>query len=441
MKPLLRPAPVSRGMPRDRNQDTRARGASCARHPWFLALGSCLFAGVAVAHAQDLLAPPTTEELLPPALQQARAAALQAPPMQVAPTTLPDTTLFDWGPATLRSHLTYRYLYGDGIPSTPGQNYTTSINSISPDFLLDVGTHWMMDYTPTWRFYSNRAFKDTVDESARLAGATSYEDWNFSLTQNYALTSDPQVETGRQTKQETAATNLGATWQLNSELTLELTGTQLLQYLWAAPDSFQWSTLDWLHYQAAPGVDTAIGLGYGYVDMTEGPDMTYEQYLGRIGWQVNNKVSLSLQGGGETRKFEAAGKGDMNNVIYDASVQYRLMEQTVLSLSGNRAVTPSFFADQVTRNSSVGASLQQRFLGRFFLNVGFQHGTSNYLSSAPGVVAGRDDTFNSINLRLSTALLGRGTVAVTYQHSQNSSNTEGYRLTSSQYGVELAWRF
>ncbi len=98
-------------------------------------------------------------------------------------------------------------------------------------------------------------------------------------------------------------------------------------------------------------------------------------------------------------------------------------------------------ADQVTRNSSVGASLQQRFLGRFFLNVGFQHGTSNYLSSAPGVVAGRDDTFNSINLRLSTALLGRGTVAVTYQHSQNSSNTEGYRLTSSQYGVELAWRF
>jgi hypothetical protein len=396
---------------------------------------------VVTASAQDVLTPSTTEQILPPALQQARAAALQAPPMQVAPITLPDTALFDLGPATLRSHLTYSYLYGDGIPSAPGQNYTTSINNISPEFLLDVGTHWTADYTPTWRFYSNRAFSNSVDQSARLAGATSYEDWNFSLTQNYALTTDPQVETGRQTKQETAATNLGATWQVNSELTLELTGTQQLQYLWAAPDSFQWSTLDWLHYQAAPGVDTAIGLGYGYVEMSEGPNMTFEQYYGRIGWHVTNKINLNLQGGLEPRQFLASGMSNMNNVTYDASIQYRPGETTVLSLSANRAVAPSYFAGQVTRNTGFGVTLQQRLLGRLYLNAGVQHGTSAYLTSAPGVVAGRDDTYDSMNLRLSTAFLSRGTVALTYQHSRNSSNTAGFGLTSNQYGVELAWKF
>jgi len=381
-----------------------------------------------------------TQELVPIAVQQARTAQ-GILPMTVGPIAAADTSLFELGPATLRAHLSYGYLYGDGIPSAPGQNLTTSIQTITPDFLLDLGTHWTAEYTPSWRFYSNRAFSNSVDQSARLAGATSYEDWSFTFAQGYSLTSDPQVETNRQTKQETASTNLGAMWQLNSKLMLELTGAQQLDYVWAAPDSFQWSTLDWLHYQAEPGVDTAIGLGYGYVDVTEGPNMTFEQYYGRIGWHVTNKINLNLQGGLETRQFRAAGMGAMNNVTYDASVQYRPGETTVLSLNANRAVTPSFFNGQITRNTGVGATLQQRFLGKLYLTAGVQHGTSSYIASAPGVVAGRDDTYDSINLRLSTAFFSRGTVAATYQHSRNSSNIAGFGLTSNQYGVELAWRF
>jgi hypothetical protein len=112
-----------------------------------------------------------------------------------------------------------------------------------------------------------------------------------------------------------------------------------------------------------------------------------------------------------------------------------------LSLNANRAVTPSFFNGQITRNTGVGATLQQRFLGKLYLTAGVQHGTSSYIASAPGVVAGRDDTYDSINLRLSTAFFSRGTVAATYQHSRNSSNIAGFGLTSNQYGVELAWRF
>jgi hypothetical protein len=378
---------------------------------------------------------------VPPALQQARAAALQSPPMRVAPTTLPDSTLFQAGPVALRSHLTYRYLHATGIPSAPGQDLSTVIHDITPEFLLDVGTRWMIDYTPTWRFYSNRAFNDTVNHSARFAGGASYENWTFSVTQSFSLSSSSLIETGRQTKEEDASTNLGATWQIISRLALELTGAQQLRYVWAQPDAFEWSTLDWLHYQAAPGVDTAIGLGYGYVDVTEGPDMTFGRYLGRIGWKVTDLISLHAQGGMETRSSRAAGAGDMNNFVLDASIQYRPMEATVLSLSASRAIAASYFAGQVTRNAEVGATLQQRLLGKLYLSIGAQHGTATYIASATGVTAGREDTFNSFDLRLSAAILRRGTVAATYQHRRNSSNANGFGLTSNQYGFEVSWRF
>jgi hypothetical protein len=113
----------------------------------------------------------------------------------------------------------------------------------------------------------------------------------------------------------------------------------------------------------------------------------------------------------------------------------------VLSLTANRAVNASYFAGQVTRNTGVGATLQQRFLGRIYLNVGVQHGTSTYIASTAGVAAGRDDTFNSVNLRLSTTILRRGTIAAMYQHSRNSSSAIGFGLTSNQYGFEVSWRF
>jgi Putative beta-barrel porin 2 len=445
MKSPLRIASAPRSLLPDSDRGThsfgfpfslfRLRSASAAA-----VLAFCLVAAAATASAQDIVASVPAEELVPIAVQQDRAAQGFVP-MSIGPISAADTSLFAWGPATLRAHLAYSYLYGDGIPSAPGQNYTTSIHNITPDFLVDLGTHWSVDYSPSWKFYSNKAFSNTVDQSARMVGATSYEDWGFSFAQSYAFTSDPQVETNRQTKQEVASTNLGATWQLNSKLMLELSGTQLLQYIWAAPDSFEWSTIDWLHYQVEPGVDTAIGLGYGYVDVTEGPNMTFEQYFARVGWHVTNKINLNLQGGLESRAFQAAGMASMNNVIYNASIQYRPGASTVLSLNASRDVTASYFAGQVTRNAGVGATLQQRFLGRVYLTAGIQHGTSSYIASAPGVVAGRDDTYDSVNLRLSTAFLSRGTVGVTYQRSHNSSNTTGFGLKSNQYGVDLAWRF
>ena len=132
-----------------------------------------LLAAGLTANASDAIAAREIEDLVPPALQQAQTAVLGTPPPAPS-TTVRDTVLGQMGPVAFRSHFTYRYLYGDGVPASPGRQLTTSIHAFAPEFLFDIGSHWMLDYTPTWRFYSNDAFRDKTDHSVRLNGGTAY---------------------------------------------------------------------------------------------------------------------------------------------------------------------------------------------------------------------------------------------------------------------------
>src|SRR5271165_1505478 len=50
-------------------------------------------------------------------------------PPAAAPGTPIESTPFQWGPVNVRPHLLYRFLYGDGVQSAPGQPRTTAINS------------------------------------------------------------------------------------------------------------------------------------------------------------------------------------------------------------------------------------------------------------------------------------------------------------------------
>src|SRR5580693_7582406 len=56
--------------------------------------------------------------------------------------------MFQYGPVQLRPHVDYRFLYGNGILSTPSNQQATVIQEISPGILINLGTHWTLNYTP-----------------------------------------------------------------------------------------------------------------------------------------------------------------------------------------------------------------------------------------------------------------------------------------------------
>ncbi|HTX22405.1 MAG TPA: outer membrane beta-barrel protein [Candidatus Aquilonibacter sp.] len=440
--------------------------------PWKVML-LWLAAGIPAANAQEVLAPPPAVSATPSAVQQQQ----DSNPMQVfspsetGPNFSSFTSPFQWGPVTVRPHVDYQFLYGNGVNSSPGQQQNTIVQTLSPGVLFDLGSHWTLDYTPTLNFYSSGSFQNTVDHSVQLGWGTGYGDWFFSGSQSCSFSSDPTVEIAAQTDQQTYSTALNAVYQINSKLSLDLGLSQNFNYigntqsstnqLQNLSNSREWSMMDWLNYHFRPRLSVGVGVGAGYVNEDAGPDSINEQYQGQLNWRATDKISFQLSGGLQDQQYLSGGAGDLLTPIFSASIQYQPFAQTYLTVGASRTVGTSYFENQVTENTGINADLSQRLLGKLYLDLNGGYGITKYVSTASlsnqiGYGAGRNDDTYSFSVRLTCPLLKRATISVFYQYSKNSSSQTGYlqfyqtdyllsqsafAYTSSQIGFEIGYRF
>jgi hypothetical protein len=397
--------------------------------------------------AQEVLAPPPLDFYgISPFLRTTGTNQPGALPPLVAPSSANEPPV-QFGPVQLRPHFLYRFLYGDGIPARPGEQLKTAINEIYPGIFMGLGTHWNLDYTPTLRFYSNSQFRDTTDHAVILNGGSTFKDWTLGFSQAYISSSEPLIQTGTQTDQETYSTAINAIYRMNSAMSLELGANQIFLFFGESlaseqlTDSRTWSTMDWFNYQFGPEFGAAIGPGFGYDDPRMGSDMTFEQLQGRLAWRPGEKLSCTVSGGVENRQFLNSDVPDSLHPLFGVSAQYHLFEPTSFSLGASRTVSASYFQDQLTENLTVSAGLRQRLLKKLYLDLNGGYRKTSYSATAAGINVNRDDAGTFFNVRLSLQLLKRGTVALFYQESDNSSNEPGFAYSSTQGGFELGYRF
>lgn len=419
----------------------------------------CLLALVQRGLAQDVLTPPPPTPATPSAVQEYQAGN----PMQVfaPPEEIPSPIPLQWGPVVAHPRVNYQFLYGNGIESSAGHSQDTAVQTLSPGTTFNIGDHWVLSYTPTLTFYSSSKFQDTLGQSVSLAWGLAYgNDWFFTGSQNYASSSDPEVETAAQTDREAYATALNAAHQINDKISLDMGLNQNLNYVGnggsatnfvsnlALGDSKAWSTLEWLNYQFWPRLDTGLGVGLGYNQQEGSPDSLFEEYQGRINWRATDKISFQLSGGLYDLQFMSGGASSLMTPIFGATIQYQPFAETELSVSGSRTVSASAFQGQLTENTVITGALSQRLLGKLILDLSGSYGTTKYVASASGLSTSRDDDLFSFNARLSCPLFKRGTVSVFYTYTDNSSSQSGfaasrsaYGFTSSQVGVEIGYRY
>jgi hypothetical protein len=416
----------------------RARENGRIRAPLPAALIFCFPALTGVAWAQEVLIPRQEYSTVPLAMQQYQTNEMDVFfPVETTSGNLSEEAPFRWDPVNLRPHAFYRFISGTGIPS--GSNYvSTLIQEVSPGILINVGSHWTLDYTPTLRYYSNKQFRDTVDQNVILNGGTTYQDWILGFKQSYNSSSTPLVETGTQTDQKTWLTDLTASYRFNSKMTTDLTLDQNIVSADAFTSYREWSTLDWLNYQFWPRLDTGLGAGFGFVNVDTGSNMAYEQFQARVRWRATDKISFQVHGGLEDRQFLGGNVGDLINPIAGVVIEYQPFEVTKLSLTVDRTVAVSYFQDQVTEDTAIIGDLNQRLLGRLYLDLSGGYHTVKYAGASD---AGRQDDYCSFDVRLSCPFRKRGTAAVFYQYSDNSSTAAGFTFSSSQVGFEIGWRF
>jgi hypothetical protein len=356
---------------------------------------------------------------------------------------------FKFGPVVIRPHPFYRFIYASGIQSGTNNSERSIIQEFSPGIAVDLGRHWMVDYTPTIRFYSNRAFRNSVDHAASLTGGTSYEDWTFNLSQAFNKSDATLADTAAQTQTETYDTEIGASRVLNDKMYAQFGVSQIFNFVAGQQDSHLWSTMDWLNYTYTKRLIFGAGIGGGYVkidsdsSLPSNPDQSFEQMQARVQWRATDKVGFTVNAGFEDRQTLVTGSKDELNPTFGASIEYAPFEHTQVTLGAGRTVSSSdyFVLAQSTETTTVNLSVNQRLLQEFNLSVGVGYAQTEYTTALGSLSAIRTDDNYNFNVRLAHSFLKRGSLAATYQYSDNRSNQAGFSYRSNQVGFEVGFTY
>lgn len=402
---------------------------------WRLPLLLLITAVVAPAvGAQDVIMSAPTEPLLPVSQRNV------APPPASRPSE-PDNPPIKVGPVFFHSRLSYNYINAEGLPTRGGRRVASEIHTTRAQVLADIGEHWALEYSPSWRNYTARAMSDTFDQSVRLSGDAAFRDFGFKFAESYEVSTPTLAETGRQTELETWATSLGATYKLSPHIRLVGTGNLDERYSDIAPRVRRWSGQTKVNLTVSPRLSLGIGPGFQYTEIANSPDTYGESYTADVNWHPTDKLTLSLDGGVQKTHSTASAGLNLSKPKVDLALDYRPFETTGIRLAASKKVSTSYFKDLVTEDFLWEASIQQRLLGRFYLNAAYSRKENDYTSTNVLSLNNRSDTIKTLHARLSTKLLKRFAVAATFQKTTNTSSLSTFTFSSKQYGGEISCRF
>jgi hypothetical protein len=341
------------------------------------------------------------------------------------------------------THPLFRYVYthAESVLSGPAEPQSTSIHEASVALRWNLGDDVTFGYSPTWTIYSNPAFENNVSHAASARVRHGFVDWNVEASDRYSWTSIPLIETGQQTTESTNTVLIGAQRTLGSRTTLELSAGESTRSAQSFTGFADWSTNDWVHYEFSSHFSASVGFGFGYVDMEDGPDMSYRRLNGRIRWRLTEKIKLDARAGYESRKFIRSTTNDSRSPIYGLSLSYLPSELTSVSVQADRRLTPSYFPGEVDRIASWQVDVRQRLLGRFYASVAFVHRTATHHLGLAGAVDTREDNGRSWQGRLTATPRPNSSLSVFYQTKRNRSSDSGFGFDGDAFGAEFNFRY
>ncbi len=409
-----------------------------------------LFAGIAGLHAQPVMAPPLQD-----LAALAAASGLQSPNQMSLPSAMgsvlappkgpSNAAPFNFGSIEVRPHFSYGLTYGNGLQSRPGNQTNSTIQEISVGFSTKLVDGLTIEYSAIQSVYSDEQFSDSLNHSFQLNGGKEKKfnlgGWTMGFRQGFNTSFAPQIETGRQTKQQNATTGLTAAYPFNRVFSLALGANQNLRFT-SEPtgDAFEWSSMNWLNAQATPKVNAGIGLGLGTIDLTVGPNQTYQRFMVRAGWALSKKVGLDFDAGLEARDSGGTA-GSATNPTYNVSLAYRPFEFTALALSTGRGSSVSLYQNQTQESKTWNVSLSQRLLGKINFNASTGQSRSGFTASAVTLLPAREDVVKNFGLGLGVAFRRRGSISASYSRRSNGTNLAGFGFSSSQYGLTIGFRY
>ena len=402
-----------------------------------------LTAGIVTAQAQSVFSSEPVVPNVPAAIKDTSSAT------DATSATASPSTPIQLGSVTFHPHLFYQILYGDGVLVRPGTPTVSTLQMIAPGLRLNLGTHWVFDYTPTQTIYSNPAFDDTLTHAISLNGGYRYGEWQFQVSQNYVTSSQSRIETGRQTDQKTYATALTASYRFGEHMALDTILNQqvlLVKNPPSTPLAARSPTTrdrfisERLNYIFSPRLRANVSVDMGYTSIDPGSDLTFTRPQVQFVWQPVQKLTFNLQGGFESRKFRSGLAQNQTTSTYNGIIADQPVESTTISFYLTRETPPSYVVNQTTQYNRWNIVLDQKVYKSITMHTGYSEEHSNYNSNADGATA-RADKGYLYNLRLEATLFQRVGIKALYQHRKQNSDSPGLSFAGSYVGFEIDYTY
>jgi hypothetical protein len=353
-----------------------------------------------------------------------------------------------FGPVAVRPYASYELAQGHGILRMPGVPDDVSRQTLSAGLLLDAGSGKYADYQVSLVSYAGGGPGTTTNQNLRAEDEVVVGPWRVKLGGQYGDNSNILVATGCYAREQAYGANALVAYQLGRQTELELnlrvadrsSVAETASFAWAESDWTLWSASTWLRRHFGPQLNVALGFAVGYDDLARGTDQWHTQPQLQVSWRATDKISLSAEYGLEERHAWAPGGRTHRNHRYGMSLLYSPVATTSVSAELHQSVDPSYFSGQTTEGEGWSVGVRQRLLGRLFLSATYAQLRTDY-ESILGGDAGRAELYRALSFRLTTPVLQRGSLGLSYQRASNRSNVAAYDFNSHQFGEEFSYRF
>lgn len=354
-----------------------------------------------------------------------------------------------WGPFDAHPGLGGGMLYDDNIYlSTTTSRQSDLIWIFSPSLLLGLGdylggreNYLTFRYEPNVVIFTDQSQNNSLDHYLDLYGQWRLSKLVLGLRQGYQVTSGANVDAGTRLTQTIYPTRLNANYEVSPKTSLALSLQQTVNVNDQYFSYNEWINENWFNYQITGKINLGAGPTFGYRDIQDNPNQTFERLQVRANYAATGKTTVSASVGLEMDQYEG-GQNEGPLLIFNLGASYQPFDATALSLQAYRNAQNSIaFAGQNYTTTGFGLTVQQRFYQKYFVTLSGGYDNLSYRSVDASGGPDHDDNYFYIRTGVNWAMTRKWSIGAYYQYRQKDSDLTGQNFDNNQMGVQTRYTF
>ena len=305
------------------------------------------------------------------------------------------------------------------------------------------GRFFVVDYTPSFIFYTDHSSYDNVGQSVKLSGGYSFSRLALGLDFDYTREQVKNAGVGTLTEESLYDARFRSRYDLTDRTFLEVNGRYYrLDYVDPLYQGYQEvSEENWLNRTFADRLSLGVGLAVGRDFPQYSSDQTFERILARAVYRLSGKLYFSASLGVEFRQYDSGESGTLHPVL-GVSGTYQLREGTTLNVEGHGLQEPSPYGGYNDTRWGGSLGVRQRLFSRLHAeaSAAYDYIQYNFYGTQGQPSSVRTDNYFYGRLTLDYEFNRHVVGSLFYTYYRDNSSYGAYSYDDTVLGLRVIWR-